>query len=49
MKHVLPLTLFFLFFGFNLILFTRWMTLREHGIPFTNFFAATLAALLVGS
>ena len=46
-KHVLPPTIFF-FFGFNLILFTRWMTLQEHGIPFTNFFAATLAALLVG-
>jgi hypothetical protein len=37
-KHVLPPTIFF-FFGFNLILFTRWMTLEEHGIPFTNFFA----------
>jgi hypothetical protein len=24
------------------------MTLEEHGIPFTNFFGATLAALLVG-
>ena len=24
------------------------MTLQEHGIPFTNFFGATLAALLVG-
>src|SRR6476620_2720832 len=47
-KHVLPPTLFF-FFGFNLILFTRWMTLREYGIPFTNFFAASLAALLVGT
>ena len=46
-KHVLPPTIFF-FFGFNLILFTRWMTLQEHGIPFTNFFAASLAALLVG-
>jgi len=46
-KHVLPPTLFF-FFGFNLILFTRWMTLEEYGIPFTNFFAASLAALLVG-
>ena len=46
-KHVLPPTIFFLF-GFNLILFTRWMTLQEHGIPFTNFFAASLAALLVG-
>src|SRR6476646_10917092 len=46
-KHVLPPTSFF-FFGFNLILFTRWMTLQEHGIPFTNFFGATLAALLVG-
>src|SRR5215467_7866283 len=47
MKHMLPPTVFF-FFGFNLILFTRWMTLQEHGIPFTNFFAATLLALLVG-
>ena len=46
-KHVLPPTVFF-FFGFNLILFTRWMTLEEHGIPFNNFFAATLLALLVG-
>src|SRR5262245_28703964 len=46
-KHMLPPTVFF-FFGFNLILFTRWMTLQEHGIPFTNFFAATLLALLVG-
>jgi hypothetical protein len=46
-KHVLPPTIFFMI-GFNLILFTRWMTLQEHGIPFTNFFAATLAALLVG-
>ena len=47
LKHVLPPTVFF-FFGFNLILVTRWMTLQEHGIPFTNFFAATLLALLVG-
>ena len=46
-KHVLPPTIFFLI-GFNLILFTRWMTLEEYGIPFTNFFAASLAALLVG-
>ncbi len=46
-KHVLPPTIFF-FFGFNLILFTRWMTLQEYGIPFTNFFTASLAALLVG-
>jgi hypothetical protein len=46
-KHLLLPTIFF-FFGFNLILFTRWMTLQEHGIPFTNFFGATLAALLVG-
>ena len=46
-KHVLPPTVFF-FFGFNLILFTRWMTLEEHGVPFNNFFAATLLALLVG-
>lgn len=46
-KHVLPPTIFF-FFGFNLILFTRWMTLQEHGIPFTNFFAASILALVVG-
>ncbi len=46
-KYMLPPTIFF-FFGFNLILFTRWMTLQEYGIPFTNFFAASLAALLVG-
>jgi hypothetical protein len=46
-KHVLPPTIFF-FIGFNLILFTRWMTLQEHGIPFTNFFAASILALLVG-
>ena len=38
-KHVLPPTIFFCI-GFNLILFTRWMTLQEHGIPFTNFSAA---------
>jgi hypothetical protein len=47
LKHLLPPTLFFCI-GFNLILFTRWMTLEEVGIPFTNFFAATIAALLVG-
>jgi hypothetical protein len=47
-KHVLPPTIFFFFFGFNLVLFTRWATLQERGIPFTNFFAATLLALLVG-
>jgi len=41
-RHVLPPTIFFL--GFNLILFARWMTLLEHGIPIANFFAATLAA-----
>jgi len=46
-KHVLTPTMFFLF-GFNLIFFMRWMTLEEYGIPFTNFFAASLAALLVG-
>ena len=44
---MLPPTIFF-FVGFNLILFTRWMTLQEYGIPFTNFFTASLAALLVG-
>src|ERR1700752_3883572 len=46
-KHVLPPTIFF-FFCFNLILFTRWMTLQEHATPCTNFFGTTLAALLGG-
>src|SRR5215470_17393097 len=46
-KHLLPPTIFF-FFGFNMVMFTRWATLQEQGIPFTNFFAATLLALLVG-
>ena len=46
MKHVVPPTIFF-FVGFNLILFTRWMTLQEHGIPFTNFFAALLVGKAV--
>jgi hypothetical protein len=47
LRAALPPTIFF-FFGFNLILFTVWTTLHEHGIPFTNFLAATFAALLVG-
>lgn len=47
LRHMLPPTIFF-FIGFNLIMFTRWMTLEEHGIPFANFLGATLAALLVG-
>jgi len=46
-KLVLPPMVFF-FFGFNLIMFTRWMILQEQGIPFNNFFSATIAALLVG-
>ena len=46
-RHTLPAVIFF-FVGFNLILWTQQMVLMQHGIPFTNFFAATLAALVVG-
>ena len=46
-KHVLPPTIFF-FVGFNLILLTHWLTLQEHGVEFSGFLTATLAALLVG-
>ena len=47
MKHVLPPTIFF-FVGFNLILWTKRLILEEHGVEFSGFFTATLAALLVG-
>ena len=46
-KHVLPPTIFF-FVGFNLILWTKDLILREHKIEFSGFVVATLAALLVG-
>ena len=46
-KHVLPPTIFF-FVGFNLILWTKDLILREHDIEFSGFVVATLAALLVG-
>jgi hypothetical protein len=46
-KHALPPTIFF-FVGFNLILWTKRLILEEHGIEFSGFFAATVAALLVG-
>src|SRR5271166_3703803 len=46
-KHVLPPTIFF-FVGFNLILWTKRLILEEHGVEFSGFFTATLAALLVG-
>jgi hypothetical protein len=46
-KHALPPTIFF-FVGFNLVLWTKRMVLEEHGIDFTGFFTATVAALLVG-
>jgi uncharacterized membrane protein YhdT len=46
-KHALPPTIFF-FIGFNLILWTQQMVLLQHGIPFSGFLAATVAALLVG-
>ena len=47
MKHALPPTIFF-FVGFNLILWTKSLILQEHGIEFSGFLTATLAALLVG-
>jgi len=45
--HALPPTIFF-FLGFNLILWTKYLILKEHGIEFSAFVTATLAALLVG-
>src|SRR6478736_6772950 len=47
MKHALPPTIFF-FVGFNLILWTKRLILEEHGVEFSGFLTATLAALLVG-
>jgi hypothetical protein len=47
LRHVLPPTIFF-FIGFNLILWTKRLVLEEHGIDFSGFFTATVAALLVG-
>lgn len=46
-KHALPPTTFF-FVGFNLILWTKRLILQEHGIEFSGFFTAIVAALLVG-
>jgi hypothetical protein len=46
-KHALPPTIFF-FVGFNLILWTKRLILEEHGIDFSGFFTAMVAALLVG-
>ena len=46
-RHALPPTIFF-FVGFNLILWTKHLILREHDIDFSGFVVATLAALLVG-
>ena len=46
-KHALPPTIFF-FIGFNLILVTKRLILQEHGVEFSGFLTATLAALLVG-
>ena len=48
MKHALPPTIFFLV-GFNLIVLTKRLILEEHSIEFTGFFAATVAALPVGT
>ena len=46
-SHMLPAVTFF-FIGFNLVLWTKQMILDQHGIPFSGFMTATLAALLVG-
>jgi hypothetical protein len=46
-KHALPPTIFFLV-GFNLIIWTKRLILQEHGVEFSGFFAAIVAALLVG-
>src|SRR5262249_10589615 len=46
-KHVLPPTIFF-FVGFNLILWTKQLILKEHGIDFSGFLTAAFAALLIG-
>jgi hypothetical protein len=46
-KHALPPTIFF-FVGFNLILWTKRLILEEHGVEFSGFFTAIVAALLVG-
>jgi magnesium-transporting ATPase (P-type) len=46
-RHVLAPTIFF-FVGFNLIPWTKHLILSEHGIDFSGFITATLAALLVG-
>src|ERR1700692_879461 len=45
-KHALPPTIFF-FVGFNLILWTKRLILEEHGVEFSGFFTAIVAALLV--
>ena len=42
-RQALPPTIFF-FIGFNLILWTKRLVLEEHGIDFSGFFTATLAA-----
>ena len=46
-SHALPPTIFF-FVGFNLILWTKRLILQEHGIEFSGFFTALVAALLIG-
>jgi hypothetical protein len=46
-KHALPPTIFFCV-GFNLIVWTKRLILQEHGVEFSGFFTAIVAALLVG-
>jgi hypothetical protein len=45
-KHLLPPTAFF-FVGFNLVLWTKRMILREYQIEFGGFLLATMTALVV--
>ena len=51
LKHeflqVLPPTIFF-FVAFNVIALTKSLMLRQHGISFSGFAAATIGALIVG-
>lgn len=46
-RHVLPPTIYF-FVGFNLVLWTKSVVLQQHGIEFSGFATASVAALLVG-
>ena len=47
LEEMIPPTIFFAV-GFNLILWTKRLILQEHGVEFSGFFTAIVAALLVG-